>query len=108
MILEELGLGLRVLETRKWTWLGFQGPRTIRQGTGSEGSGTREFRWVWGAPWQRKGMGGETVRLRRSVRFRASLGTKWASPEVSFLFSLLSFSEGPTGLPDRPRAGAGV
>ena len=39
---------------------------------------------------------------------RAGLGVPRASPEVSFLFGLLSFSEGPTGLPDRARTGPNI
>ena len=39
---------------------------------------------------------------------RAGLGIPRASPEVSFLFGLLSFSEGPTGLPDRARTGPNI
>lgn len=39
---------------------------------------------------------------------RAGLGVPRASPEVSLLFGLLSFSEGPTGVPDRARTGPNI
>ena len=35
-------------------------------------------------------------------------GVPRASPEVSLLFGLLSFSEGPTGVPDRARTGPNI
>ena len=100
--------GSKVLETRKWKWFGFERPGTDYSAEpGSEGvigSGTREFCWGMGCPRRRSRMGWATGCLRRAGRpseiSRPGLGTARASPEVSFLFGLLSFPEGPTGLPD--------
>uniref|UniRef100_A0AAA9SZA4 DnaJ homolog subfamily C member 8 n=1 Tax=Bos taurus TaxID=9913 RepID=A0AAA9SZA4_BOVIN len=41
-------------------------------------------------------------------RERSRAGVPRASPEVSLLFGLLSFSEGPTGVPDRARTGPNI
>lgn len=46
--------------------------------------------------------------LEGRERYRAGFGVPWASPKVSLLFGLLSFSEGSTGVPDRARTGAEI
>lgn len=64
-------------------------------------SSTWDFCQRIGAPRDQVKMGGATEGVERTGKeMGAGLGTRWASPEVPILFSLLSLSEGPTSFSD--------
>ena len=69
----------------------------------------------WGRVWMgrrrtlgRDAWGQLTIEEGLEGREGSRAGVPRASPEVSLLFGLLSFSEGPTGVPDRARTGPNI
>lgn len=92
-------------------WTG--GPGTTRQGLGARVSGPRNPGALRGRgrPGTGEGRGGEGDRQCQEAgglcEIEAGL-RRGASPEVSFLFSLLPFREAPTGFPDGARVGAEI